>query len=178
LYAKLGLKVDVLHITEYLDQLISEEKLKFTKPVKIKVTYHDPCHLGRQGEPFVPWEGKEKKIRNQIHTWEPARPRYNGINGVYNAPRNILKVIPGVQLVEMERIREYSWCCGAGGGCSETTAEFSSWTANERMEEAKSTGAEAVVSACPWCESNFRNVLGGKSSFKVFDIIDIVSQAV
>jgi Fe-S oxidoreductase len=178
LYAKLGLKVDVLHITECLDRLISEEKLKFTKPVKIKVTYHDPCHLGRQGEPFVPWEGKEKKIRKQIHTWAPARPRYNGINGVYSAPRNILKAIPGIQLVEMERIREYSWCCGAGGGCSETAAEFSSWTANERMEEAKSTGAEAVVSACPWCERNFKNVLGADSPFKVFDIVDIVSQAV
>ena len=63
---------------------------------------------------------------------------------------------PGLKLVEMERIREYSWCCGAGGGCSETYTELSRWTASERVTEANATGAEAIVTACPWCEANFR----------------------
>ena len=58
----LGSKFKVLHTAEYLDKLIKEGKIKFTKKVPLKVTYHDPCHLGRQGEPYVPWEGKEKKI--------------------------------------------------------------------------------------------------------------------
>ena len=53
------------------------------------VTYHDPCHLGRLGEPYVPWKGGEKKILNQVHIWEPRRPRYNGSKGVYDAPRNV-----------------------------------------------------------------------------------------
>jgi Fe-S oxidoreductase len=89
-YARLGVKIKVLHIVEYVDQLIQEGKIKFTKSIPTNVTRHDPCHLGRLGEPYIPWEGVEKKIYNQIHTWSPKRPRYNGIYGIYDAPRNIL----------------------------------------------------------------------------------------
>ncbi len=177
-YAKLGLDVIVLHVVEYIDQLIREGKIKLTKNIDMTVTYHDPCHLGRLGEPYVPWEGKEKKILNQVHTWEPKKPRYNGIYGIYDAPRNILKAIPGIKLIEMERIREYSWCCGAGGGCSESNPDFSAWTAGERVTEANATGAEAMVTACPWCKDNFVNAAGedGKT-IEVLDIIELVKQA-
>lgn len=178
LYAERGLDVEVLHIVEYIDRLISEGKIKFTKNVDLTVTYHDPCHLGRLGEPYEAWNGHEKKIRNQIHTWEPRRPRYNGANGIYDAPRRIINAIPGIKLVEMERIREYSWCCGAGGGCSETDKDMSSWAASERVLEANSTGAEAMITACPWCESNFSGVQdeNGKT-IDVIDIIDLVRRA-
>jgi len=179
LYARLGLDIKVLHTVEYIDRLIQEGKIKFTKSVPMTVTYHDPCHLGRLGEPYIPWEGKEKKILNQIHTWEPSRPRYNGAYGIYDAPRNVLKSIPGINLVEMERIREYSWCCGAGGGCSETNPEFSAWTAGERVTEANATGAEALVTACPWCEDNFMNAVDEDGrNIKVFDILELVQQAI
>lgn len=177
-YAKLGLDVKVMHVVEYVDQLIQEGKIKFTKTVPMTVTYHDPCHLGRLGEPYVPWEGKEKKIYNQIHTWEPKRPRYNGIYGIYDAPRNILNAIPGVKLVEMERIREYSWCCGAGGGCTESNPEFSAWTAGERVAEANATDAEAMVTACPWCKANLANAADEDGhKIAVMDIIELVQQA-
>ena len=119
------------------------------------VTWHDPCHLGRQGEPYVPWEGEEKKVLGQVLTWDPPKPRDNGAKGVYDQPRELLRAIPGVELVEMERIREYSWCCGAGGGCREAMPEYSAWTAGERITEAAATGAEALVTACGWCERNF-----------------------
>jgi Fe-S oxidoreductase len=78
----------------------------------------------------------------------------------------------------MERIREYTWCCGAGGGCSETYPEFSNWTAGERIAEANATGAEALVTACPWCESNFKGAVdeNGKK-IKVLDIIELVERA-
>ena len=178
LYPKQGLDIEVLHVVEYIDRLLSEGKLKFTKTVPLTVTYHDPCHLGRQGEPYVPWEGKEKKILNQIHTWEPRRPRYNGAYGIYDAPRRIIEAIPGVKLVEMERIREYSWCCGAGGGCSETNPEFSRWTASERVTEANSTGAQALVTACPWCKANFEGCPDENgNTIEVIDIIDLVNRA-
>jgi Fe-S oxidoreductase len=178
LYAKLGLDVEVLHIVEYLDRLIASGKIKFSKPIDMTVTYHDPCHLGRLAEPYVPWEGEEKKIRNQIHTWDPPRPRYNGIYGVYDAPRTVLGMIPGIRFVEMERIREYAWCCGAGGGCSEIAEDFSDWTAAERICEAESTGANALVTACPWCESNFKKSIGKNGSgLKVYDIVDLVRMA-
>jgi Fe-S oxidoreductase len=177
-YAKLGMSIAVLHVVEYLDTLVKAKRLTFSKPVPKLVTYHDPCHLGRLGEPYVAWTGKEKKILNQVHTWEPRRPRYNGAYGVYDAPRDLIASIPGLKLVEMERIREYAWCCGAGGGCGDTSPEFSAWTAAERVTEARSTGAEALVTACPWCESNFRSAEGeGRGTIEVLDIVELVEMA-
>jgi Fe-S oxidoreductase len=163
---------------EYIDRLIKEGKIRFTKTVPMRVTYHDPCHLGRQGEPYVPWQGKEKKIRNQVAVYEPRKPRYNGANGVYEPPRNVLRRIPGLELVEMERIKEYAWCCGAGGGVREAYPDFSNWTATERIEEAKSTGAEAIVTACSWCERNFLDAIHTKGDkMRVFDVAELVQQA-
>jgi Fe-S oxidoreductase len=179
LYPAMGSKVQVFHTVEYLDKLIREGKLKMTKKLPLKVTYHDPCHLGRQGEAYAPWQGKEKKIKNQMVIYEPRKPRYNGAWGIYEPPRNIIKSIPGIQLVEMERIREYAWCCGAGGGVKEGYPEFSNWTATERIEEAKSTGAEAIVSACGWCERNFLDAIdAGGEKMKVFDVAELVQQAI
>lgn len=179
LYAQLGLGIEVLHTTEMIHRLIREDKLKFTREVPLTVTYHDPCHLGRQGEPHVPWQGTEKKIKAQIIVYEPKRPRNNGAWGVYDQPRAILKAIPGLQLVEMQRIREYSWCCGAGGGVREAYPEFAAWTARERVAEATATGAQAMVSACPWCERSFMDAVhGGGDQLNVYDIIDLVRQAI
>lgn len=79
----------------------------------------------------------------------------------------------------MERIREYAWCCGAGGGVREAYPEFSDWTATERIEEAKSTGAEAIVSACGWCERNFLDAVeNNEVKMQVLDIIDLVKKAI
>jgi Fe-S oxidoreductase len=179
LYPQLGSQIEVIHTSEFLDKLIKEGKIRFTRTVPLKVTYHDPCYLGRHGEPYVPWKGKEKKIQNQVVVYEPRRPRYNGAWGVYDPPRNVLKSIPGIELIEMERIKEAAWCCGAGGGVRDGYPEFSNWTATERIEEAKATGAEALVSACGWCEKNFiDSIKGSGEKMKVFDIAELVQQAI
>lgn len=179
LYTEVGSQFEVLHTVEFIDRLIKEGKLKFTITIPMTITYHDPCHLGRQGEPYVPWSGREKKLRNQIIVYEPRKPRHNGAWGVYQPPRDVLKSIPGLELVEMERIKEYAWCCGAGGGVREAYTDFSRWTATERIEEAKSTGAEAIVSACPWCEKNFTDAVSSMGDkMKVFDIVELVNQAI
>ncbi len=176
--AEFDFKFNVLHLTEFLDQLIKEGKIKFTKTVPMTVTYHDPCHLGRRGEPYVPWTGEQKKIRGQILVYEPRKPRYNGAQGVYDPPRNVLKSIPGLRLIEMERNREYAWCCGAGAGVRERYPEFSLWTAAQRIEEAAATGAEALASACSHCERNFTDAISeGSNTLKVYDIIDLVQEA-
>jgi len=175
---EINFKLPVYHITELFDRLLQEGKITFSKSLPLKVTYHDPCHLGRRGEPYVPWHGQQKKIRGQILVYEPRKPRYNGAQGVYAPPRNIIQRIPGVQLVEMERSREYAWCCGAGAGVRERYPEFSSWTAGERIEEAVATGAEVLVSACPHCERNFMDALAQRNEkIKVYDIIDLIAEA-
>jgi Fe-S oxidoreductase len=163
-----------MHMTEYLEQLINEGKIKFTKPVNKQVTWHDPCHLGRRGEPYKHWEGK----RIAFGLTEPPRELNRGVNGIYDAPRNILKAIPGLKLVEMERIREYAWCCGSGGGAKSAYPDFALATAKERIDEASCTGAGTIVTACPWCEANLNDGIdASESKMKVEDILDIVLEA-
>jgi Fe-S oxidoreductase len=181
LYDKIGMKngLEVLHITEYLDRLIQEGKLKPKKEVKTTVTYHDPCHLGRLGEPWIHWDGKIKIEPGMRVQHEPKKTFRRGTHGVYEPPRNVLKSIPGLRLVEMFRIKEYTWCCGAGGGVIDAYPDFSMWTAIERIKEARDTGAEALVTACPWCLRNFKDAVketGDK--LKVYDVVELFEQCV
>jgi Fe-S oxidoreductase len=98
---------------------------------------------------------------------------------VYEPPRDVLESIPGLKLVEMDRIKEYAWCCGAGGGVAESNPEFSMWTAGERIDEAELTGASAIATACPWCIRNFNQAIADKdSSLKVYDIIELLEKAI
>jgi Fe-S oxidoreductase len=172
-----NLNVEILHVTEYLDQLIKKGKLKFDKELPMKVTYHDPCHLGRLGEIYEPWDGEWKEVLGHMPISEPPKPLRSGENGVYDAPRNILKSIPGLELVEMERNRVNTWCCGAGGGALEAFPDFAYRTATERIEEAKASGADALVTACPWCERTFRDALKeNEDNFEIYDIIELVGR--
>ncbi len=181
LYDKIGIKgdVEVLHITEYLDRLIKKGKLKPKKDVLATVTYHDPCHLGRLGEPWIHWKGKIITEPSKRFHHEPKKIFRRGTYGVYEQPRNVLKSIPGLRLVEMSRIKEYTWCCGAGGGVVDAYPEFNLWTANERLKEAKDTGAEALVTACPWCIRSFKDAIKENGdNLKIFDIVELVEKSV
>jgi Fe-S oxidoreductase len=158
-YAELGEKMnfEVLHVTEYIERLTKEKKIEYKKELNISVTWHDPCHMGRMGRPYVP--GKD-------------------LEGVYEEPRNILKNIPGVELVEMERIKEYAWCCGGGGGAFSGFKDFAQWTAQQRLEEAKDTGANILVTSCPWCETNLRaGGIGMEEKMEIVDIFDLMMEA-
>jgi Fe-S oxidoreductase len=179
LYDRFDLKGDleVLHITEYIDQLIKAGKLKLNKKVNLNVTYHDPCRLGRLGEPWIHWSGT--KIPGDRFVFDPPKEYRRGTKGIYEPPRDVLKSIPGIKLTEMTRIKEYSWCCGAGGGVNESNPDFAVWTAQKRIEEAISTGAEALVTACPWCEKTFNDAIKASgSSLKVYDIVELVERAI
>lgn len=179
-YARLGkeMNFEVLHITEYLDRLIKEGTLKPTKKVPMQVTYHDPCHLGRLSEPFIPWEGVERKVLGQVIVKDPPKEYRRGTSGIYEPPRDVLRSIPGLELVEMERIKEYAWCCGAGGGVKEAYPEFALSTADERIEEAMATGAEALVTSCSWCERNFRDALERSgANIKLYDVVELLIEA-
>jgi Fe-S oxidoreductase len=178
LYDKFGMKgnLEVLHSTEYLDRLMKADKVRATNELPMRVTYHDPCRLGRLGEPYLHWEGKE--IPGHIRVFDPPKEYRRGTYGIYEPPRNILRNIPGLKLVEMDRTKEYAWCCGAGGGVDMTNPEFARWTARERISEAETTGAEAIVTACPGCEQSFKNAIKESGSeFKVFDIVELLEKA-
>jgi heterodisulfide reductase subunit D len=99
--------------------------------------------------------------------------------GVYDPPRNVLRAVPGLKLVEMKRSRQYSFCCGAGGGVRGAYPEYSLETAEKRVREAEATGAEIVTSVCPFCWRNLSDaieLLGSK--MKMLDITEILENLV
>lgn len=115
--------VDVIHISQLIDDLIKNKKLNFSKK-DLNVTFHDSCHLGRH-------------------------------SNVFDSPRDVIKAV--ANLVEMENIRENSLCCGAGGGVKSAYPEIASEMAKSRINQAKDTGCETLITACPFCKLNLEN---------------------
>jgi len=135
----------VVHISEFVADLLIKGELRFKKPIDRKVTYHDPCHLGRY-------------------------------EGVYDPPRKILKDIPKLQFVEMLRNRENAWCCGGGGGATTVAfPELSSKIAKIRIDEAKSTKANTIITACPFCKDVLTNA--AKNDMEVYDLPVLIAEA-
>ena len=136
----------IMHAVQLLDELISNKKLT-PKRLNARITYHDPCHLGR-------------------HT------------GIYDAPRNILRSVPGIELVEMKNSRERSRCCGAGAGLKTANPKTASEIAKRRIEEACDTGAQILVTACPFCEQNLSEAASmSERKITVRDISEILLEA-
>jgi len=168
----------VTHSSEFFKQLIDEGKLVLKKPIDLTVTYHDPCHLGRCSEPYLPWNGQIVEPMPVVKLEVPAKPRRKGTHGVYEPPRDVLNKISGIKLNEMERIREYSYCCGAGGGVKSAYPDFALFTAKNRLEEAEATGAQACVSTCPFCSTNLQDAIkenGKKMEF--YDLSELILKA-
>ncbi len=136
------LPFEVLHITEFLDTLIREGKASFEAPAPIKVTYHDPCHLGRHAE-------------------------------VYEAPRRVIQAVENVELIEMETNKRYAHCCGSGGGVKGTYGDLANQISLDRIEEAVDTGAEILVTACPFCHKGLQD--GMNLSNEKMPVLDLPS---
>jgi Fe-S oxidoreductase len=169
----------VLHATEFLAQLIKGGRLPLPRKVGRKVTYHDPCYLGRQSEPPLTWQGEYKVTHGCMTYTDPPKEINRGVNGVYEPPRQILRAIKGLDLVEMYRIREYSYCCGGGGGVPLAYPDLARSAALDRLGEAKDVGAEYLVTACHHCRANLSKSQqsSGRPLFPVIDIIDLVYEA-
>ncbi|MBM4117645.1 4Fe-4S dicluster domain-containing protein [bacterium] len=100
-------------------------------------------------------------------------------SGVYEAPRAVLRAIPGLRLVEMPRSRENSFCCGGGGGRMWVEASEGERMAEQRLREAAATGAELVVTACPFCFSNLEDAVktaGYEGRIAVQDLTELVAE--
>lgn len=94
---------------------------------------------------------------------------------VYEAPRNILKAIPEIHLLEMARNRRWSWCCGGGGGVPEADPELAKSTATDRMIEAAATGAELVLTSSALCQRSFGDLKN--PALPVQDLLEFAYQA-
>lgn len=167
----------VLHASEFLLSQIKKNKLRLTQPFKQSVTYHDPCYLGRQSEPPSEWHGEERQSHGVMHYFTPPKPINYGTRGVFDAPREMLRAIPGLRFVEMHRIREYAYCCGGGGGVPDAHPNVARFAAIQRVDEARSVGAETLVTTCQHCRHNLTRWQDGSSSTPVVDLVDLVYAA-
>ena len=150
-YPRFGGDFKVVHYTQFAADLIKQGKLKLTKELNSKITYHDPCYLGRY-------------------------------NNVYEEPRQILQSIAKTKLTEMERSRSSSFCCGGGGGLMWIEEQPGTTKINQmRLDDALKTGAETVVTSCPYCLQMFEESIehkGIKDKVKVVDLIELVEAAI
>jgi Fe-S oxidoreductase len=142
---------EVFHYAKILGELIEQGKLKPSSKLNMKVTYHDPCFLGRQA-------------------------------GEYEAPREILRAVTGLKLVEMARNRQNSFCCGGGSGNFYT--DFFGGGPNSpsriRVREAAQTGASILAVACPTCAVMLTEAVkdeGMAEELAVRDIAEIVKES-
>ncbi|MGI5965055.1 MAG: heterodisulfide reductase-related iron-sulfur binding cluster [Candidatus Methanomethylophilaceae archaeon] len=97
--------------------------------------------------------------------------------GVFDAPRNVIKKIKGIDFVEMHRSRELSRCCGAGGGYKSQYGNYAVDVATERIADAEEVGAEVIITCCPFCVLNLR--AGAKkagSKIKIMDLSEVLLQ--
>lgn len=136
--------VDNRHISQLLDDALKGGKLKSKKTDKIKVSYHDPCYLGR------------------------------GL-GIYDAPREVLSVLDGVELVEMKSNRENSFCCGART-LGDYVPGLPEDTARVRVKEFEDTGADLLITACAYCKDNFQKVMPIEDRERVKDLSELVDE--
>jgi Fe-S oxidoreductase len=150
-YAWNGHAVPVKHYAEVLDTLIQEGRLPLKRKLTGRVTYHDPCYLGRY-------------------------------NGVYDPPRRVLRAL-GLEVVEMPRHRQWSYCCGAGGGriWMEDTPAIKERPAENRIREAAAlANVSTFVVACPKDIAMFRDAVkttGQESKMVVKDLAELVFEA-
>jgi Fe-S oxidoreductase len=149
-YPQYGGNFKVVHYTQLIADLIRQGKLKLNSERNSVITYHDPCYLGRY-------------------------------NNIYQEPRRVLQAIPKIKPVEMDRSRNTSFCCGGGGGHMWVEEQPGTTKINQvRLEDVLKTGAETVVTACPYCLQMFEESIEHKDimgSLKAKDLVEIVEAA-
>ncbi|MEP0712448.1 MAG: (Fe-S)-binding protein, partial [Algoriphagus sp.] len=150
-YPALGGNYEVIHHSQFLQQLINEGKVALKGGGEFKgkkITFHDSCYLGRA-------------------------------NNVYEAPREVIKALD-VELVEMKRCKTKGLCCGAGGAQMFKEAEPGKKEINiERTEEALATGASAIAVGCPFCLTMMTDGVKNKereADVKVYDLAEMIAK--
>lgn len=144
-YPELGGEYEVLHHTQFIQQLINDGRLRISdgNPFKgRRITFHDPCYLGRG-------------------------------NGEYDAPRAALEALDA-DLVEMRRCKKNGLCCGAGGAQMFKDAEKGDREVNhERTDDVLASGAKVVATGCPFCNTMMTDGVKNAEREKDIDVKDI-----
>ena len=149
-YPEFMVNFEVIHITEYLLELMNAGRLELTKEVEKKITYHDPCYLGRH-------------------------------NGIFEEPREVLKKVSGLELIEMPDSHIDSLCCGGGGGRVWMETQKGERFGDLRIDQAIEVGAELLVTSCPYCITMFedsRVTMGVDEKIEIKDITEIIVEAI
>ena len=150
-YPELGGKYDVIHHTELLSTLISEQKIKIDNSEfnGKKITFHDPCYLGRA-------------------------------NKVYEPPRKLIESL-NADLKEMKSCKEKGLCCGAGGAQMFKESEKGNKEINiKRTEEALETKSEIIAAGCPFCNTMLTDGIKNKEmedKVHVYDIAELLDKS-
>ena len=148
-YSELGADFDVVHHSQYIAELIKEDKIKPEPWMDEDVTYHDPCYLGR-------------------HSNEYDAPR-----------DVIQSIMRDGKLVEMEQSKRESFCCGAGGGNMWYEIKTGERINKHRFNQAVETKAKTVAAACNFCNIMLEDgmkVTGNDKDMQVLDIAEMVSR--
>jgi Fe-S oxidoreductase len=146
-YKQQGFELEMVHHTQLLNTLVKEGRLKPIAKQSKKLSYHDPCYLGRH-------------------------------NQIYEAPRELLEST-GVDLVEMPRNKERSFCCGAGGGRMWMEEKLGTRINLNRVDEAIATGAEEVAVGCPFCRVMVSDgAKGRESDVEVIDVAQALLRSI
>lgn len=147
-YPEFMVNFEVVHMSQYLLELIDEGRLALPGEYAKKVTYHDPCYLGRH-------------------------------NNLYDEPRELLKKVAGLELVEMESSRKNSLCCGGGGGRIWMDTPQEERFSDIRLKQAEAVGAQILATSCPYCITNFeesRLNLEYDEFLEIKDITEIINE--
>lgn len=182
-YPRFGLSfgsMRVLHITEYLRELVSMGRLHLHAASAWNAgpgAYHDPCKLGRLAEPWQPHDpGLDRHMSGIFVSRAPQAMRF-GHQGCYEAPRALMDAM-GMPVVELERSHASSYCCGAGGGVKETAPQAARLAARSRLAEVQSSGASTLVTACSGCANHLAETAqADQHPVRVVHLLDLLAQA-
>ncbi|WP_367180033.1 heterodisulfide reductase-related iron-sulfur binding cluster [uncultured Phycicoccus sp.] len=160
-YPQLGGNYEVLHHTQLLNRLVREKKL---------------TPVARPDE--TPGMSSAKNVASTAPTVTYHDPCYLGRhNGVYAPPRELIGALPGVEMREMPRSGETSFCCGAGGARMWMEEKLGTRINTNRTDEAIATGADRIAIGCPFCRVMMSDGLTAKQSEGVAEQVEVVDVA-
>jgi Fe-S oxidoreductase len=104
--------------------------------------------------------------------------RLNKRKGIHEAPRQILRAIPGLTFVDVDHVTQWSYCSGAGAGLGIERPDLTAEISRRRMERAAALEVDTLVSACVWSERPLTEAGGARAEpIAVMDLMELVAES-